>query len=96
MSDQPVRDSHLRSALKALSWRFVATFTTIVITFIVTGRIDAAITVGSVEFVAKFLIYYGHERAWALVPPDLWRRRGAPAGPPPAPAATLPETPPAP
>ena len=27
-----------------------------------------AITIGSIEFVAKFFIYYMHERAWQLVP----------------------------
>jgi uncharacterized membrane protein len=61
-------ESHLRSILKALSWRFVATFSTIVIAWFFTGEIDTALKVGAVEFVLKFLIYYLHERAWQLVP----------------------------
>ena len=61
-------DSHLRSLGKAFSWRIVATLTTATITFFVTGELDTAVTVGSIEFVLKFLIYYLHERAWALVP----------------------------
>ncbi|MBL6691858.1 MAG: DUF2061 domain-containing protein [Pseudomonadales bacterium] len=62
------RESHLRSLLKALSWRIVATTTTGIIAFFITGDVMAAITIGSIEFVAKFFIYYAHERAWQLVP----------------------------
>ncbi|MGV0033885.1 MAG: DUF2061 domain-containing protein [Candidatus Azotimanducaceae bacterium WSBS_2022_MAG_OTU7] len=62
------RESHLRSFLKALSWRVVATTTTAIIAWFITGDIATAITIGSIEFVAKFFIYYGHERAWQRVP----------------------------
>ena len=58
------RESHLRSFLKALSWRVVATTTTAIIAWFITGDISTAIAIGSIEFVAKFFIYYGHERAW--------------------------------
>ena len=62
------RESHLRSLLKAFSWRVVATTTTAIIAYIVTGEIEAAVMIGSIEFFAKFFIYYGHERVWQLVP----------------------------
>ena len=62
------RESHIRSLLKALSWRIVATTTTGIIAYFITGDVMAAITIGSIEFVAKFFIYYGHERAWQFVP----------------------------
>ena len=39
-------ESHLRSILKALSWRFVATFTTIMIAWFFTGEVDTALKVG--------------------------------------------------
>ena len=61
-------DSHLRSLSKALSWRVVATLTTGIIAYFVTGDVEAAVLIGGVEFVLKFLIYYLHERAWQLVP----------------------------
>ena len=61
-------DSHLRSLSKALSWRVVATLTTGIIAYFVTGDFEAAVLIGGVEFVLKFLIYYLHERAWQLVP----------------------------
>ena len=62
------RESHLRSLLKALSWRIVATTTTAIIAYIITGEIGTAIMIGGIEFLAKFFIYYMHERAWQLVP----------------------------
>ena len=79
MSEQsaalPEQDSRLRSLAKALSWRVVAT-TTAVIAFFVTGRLETALLIGrvtalligSVEFVMKFVIFYGHEKAWQLMP----------------------------
>ncbi len=63
-----VRDSHIRSLAKAFSWRIVATLTTSIIAWIVTGQLETAVVIGSIEFVLKFLIYYLHERAWQLVP----------------------------
>ena len=66
--DSPYRESHVRSILKALSWRIVATLTTGIIAYFITGEIDTAVAIGSIEFVLKFGIYYVHERAWQLVP----------------------------
>jgi uncharacterized membrane protein len=57
-------DSRTRSLAKALSWRFTATLTTALIAYIVTGELDTAVMIGGVEFILKFIIYYGHERAW--------------------------------
>jgi len=69
------RESHFRSFLKALSWRVLATTTTAVITWFITGDIAIAIAIGSIEFIAKFFIYYGHERMWQLVPRGTTRDR---------------------
>ncbi len=63
-----LKESHLRSLLKAMSWRILATLTTVLIAYFITGEIDIAIMIGSIEFVLKFLIYYLHERAWQLLP----------------------------
>ncbi|MBL4621314.1 MAG: DUF2061 domain-containing protein [Immundisolibacteraceae bacterium] len=62
------RESPLRSLLKALSWRIVATTTTALIAYFITGDITLALSIGGIEFVLKFFIYYAHERAWQLVP----------------------------
>ncbi|MEL0081813.1 MAG: DUF2061 domain-containing protein [Gammaproteobacteria bacterium] len=67
------RESPLRSLLKAFSWRIVATTTTALIAFFITGDVATALSIGSIEFVLKFFIYYLHERAWQLVPRGTFR-----------------------
>ena len=62
------RESRLRSLLKALSWRILATLTTGLIAYLITGEVDTAIMIGSIEFVLKFFIYYMHDRLWQLIP----------------------------
>ena len=62
------RESRLRSLLKAVTWRVVATATTALIALGVTGEIAVALAIGGIEFVLKFVIYYLHERAWQMVP----------------------------
>ena len=54
--------------MKGLTWRLLATTTTIVVAYIITGETEVAITIGAIEFVAKLVVYYVHERAWQQVP----------------------------
>jgi uncharacterized membrane protein len=68
MTNYVPKETRARSLLKALSWRIVATVTTAIIAYVITGEIDTAVAIGSIEFVLKFFIYYAHERAWQLVP----------------------------
>ncbi len=78
---EPLKESHLRSLLKAFSWRIVATLTTGLIAYFITGEIDTAVMIGSIEFVLKFGIYYLHERAWQLVPRGTVRKLVHPSRP---------------
>jgi len=57
-------ESKGRSAAKTISWRTLATLTTAVIVYILTGELVLAIAVGSIEVVAKIIIYFFHERVW--------------------------------
>ena len=61
-------ESHLRSILKGLTWRVVATSTIIAIAYFTTGDVSLAFQIGAIEFLVKLLLYYLHERAWQLVP----------------------------
>ncbi len=63
-----VRESHLRSVLKGLTWRILATVVTVVIAYFVTGMVAVAFQIGAVEVVVKIVVYYAHERAWQLIP----------------------------
>ncbi len=56
--------SRKRHAIKAITWRTVATSTTVIIAWWVTGDLTVGIEVGTVEFFAKLLLYYLHERFW--------------------------------
>ena len=56
--------SRKRHAIKAVTWRMVATSATVVIAWWVTGDLNVGIEVGAVEFFAKLLLYYLHERFW--------------------------------
>ena len=62
-----ISDSKKKSLLKATSWRITATVTTTCIAFGITGNIGSALSIGSIEFFLKFVIYYYHERAWTKV-----------------------------
>lgn len=63
-----MKESRLRSVLKAFSWRIVATSTLIGIAYFTTGDISLALEMGFIEFFLKFLLYYMHERAWQMAP----------------------------
>lgn len=52
---------------KTITWRIVATLTTILISFAVTGSLAIGATIGGIEAVAKMVLYYGHERTWARI-----------------------------
>lgn len=59
-----MKESKRRSLAKVISWRFTATMTTIIISFIITGNTDFAVKIGVIEVVAKIALQYFHERMW--------------------------------
>ena len=44
-----MKESKRRSLAKVISWRFTATMTTIIISFIITGNTDFAVKIGVIE-----------------------------------------------
>ncbi|MBD3259844.1 DUF2061 domain-containing protein [Candidatus Woesearchaeota archaeon] len=59
-----MHETRARSIVKGISWRTVATLTTMFLVLIFTGKIYLAAGIGAFEVVSKLLIYYVHERAW--------------------------------
>lgn len=59
-----VAKEHAKSAVKAVTWRIIGTLDTIVISYLVTGQVKLALSIGGVETLSKILLYYLHERAW--------------------------------
>ena len=62
------KESRLRSFLKGLTWRVLATSTIILIAWMTTGDISIAIEIGIIEFFVKLFLFYLHERAWQKIP----------------------------
>lgn len=60
-------DSNLKSLLKTISWRILGTLDTMVISYLITGNLTTAFSIGSVEVFTKMILYYFHERVWASV-----------------------------
>ena len=50
--------------LKTLSWRIIATLTSIIIAFLITGSIEVGVTIGLIETILKSLLYFIHEKYW--------------------------------
>lgn len=49
---------------KTITWRLLATLTTIILAWLVSGDYTIGLKVGFLEFFVKMLLYYFHERIW--------------------------------
>ena len=65
-----MKESHIRSLVKGVSWRIIGTTDTIIIATVImfldhtTDYFQKALTIGAIEFCTKILLYYLHERVW--------------------------------
>jgi len=59
-----VKENVKRSLLKTLSWRFIGTLDTILISWAITGALSLAFSIGFIELVTKMILYFFHERIW--------------------------------
>ncbi len=62
-----MHETHTRSIVKGVTWRFVASVTTMIVVFVVTGDLSLVLSVGLVDISLKVLFYYLHERFWGRV-----------------------------
>lgn len=60
-------ESRRRSIVKSLSWRFIATFITSFVAYLVTGELRFAIEIGLLDTSIKLFAYYAHERTWLRI-----------------------------
>ena len=80
-----VKDSPYRSLFKAISWRFIASGATFIISFTIFTQatetafkdiIGAVSLITAVDIIAKLILYYLHERLWTnIVWGKYWRRQ---------------------
>ncbi|OHB67843.1 MAG: hypothetical protein A2Y77_10410 [Planctomycetes bacterium RBG_13_62_9] len=57
-------ETHVRSILKAVTWRVGGTIVTCVVAWLVTGSPGLAAKIGVVDTLIKIVAFYGHERLW--------------------------------
>lgn len=58
------RSNQKISIYKTISWRIIGTIDTMIISYILTGKIDVALSIGGIEVISKMVLYYIHERTW--------------------------------
>jgi len=59
--------SSRRSGAKAVTWRVIATATTMFLVYVFTGELDLSLGVGVFDVLLKLVFYFLHERAWNRV-----------------------------
>jgi uncharacterized membrane protein len=57
-------EKHARTIFKTLSWRILASSTTLLLVYFFTENVVISASVCIIEIVVKTLIYYIHERIW--------------------------------
>jgi uncharacterized membrane protein len=57
-------ESLKRSVAKAISWRIWASSETILISYLLTGSLKLAASIGVVDALVKIFTYFVHERFW--------------------------------
>jgi uncharacterized membrane protein len=60
-------ESHPRSLVKAISWRFVGSLDTFALSLFFTHSFVFAGSIASTETVTKIILYYFHERMWTSI-----------------------------
>ena len=62
-----LKETHARTIAKSISWRVIATLTTMSIVYVFTKKPLLALEIGFFEVTSKMLFYYLHERGWGKV-----------------------------
>ncbi|SVD38992.1 uncharacterized protein METZ01_LOCUS391846, partial [marine metagenome] len=57
-------DSQKRTIVKTLLWRFIASGTTVVVVFMLSGNIALGLTAAAIGIPLKLFMYYFYERFW--------------------------------
>lgn len=67
LDSRSLQEKPERSIVKSITWRIVGTADTVIISWIVTGALTLAFSIGFVELLSKMLLYFVHERVWNKV-----------------------------
>lgn len=62
-----MKDLRIRSVFKALTWRGIATGTTMTLVYLGTGDVELMAHIGVADVIIKLFFYFVHERAWGRI-----------------------------
>ncbi len=60
-------ESSARSIIKSITWRIIGTADTVLISWLITGTLTIAFSIGAIELFSKMLLYFAHERVWNTI-----------------------------
>lgn len=63
-SEDKKSEKPIRSVAKAVSWRVIGTLDTLLISYLLTGKVAIAASIASIDFITKMFLYFFHERIW--------------------------------
>jgi len=53
-----------RHIAKTVTWRFIGTIDTMVLSWFISGDLTVGLKIGGFELISKLVLYYFHERLW--------------------------------
>jgi uncharacterized membrane protein len=53
-----------RHLAKTVSWRFIGTLDTMVLSWFISGDLSVGLKIGGFELISKMVLYYFHEQLW--------------------------------
>lgn len=59
-----MKEKPYRSVVKSISWRAIGTIDTVLISYLITGKMAFALSIGGIELFTKMFLYFLHERTW--------------------------------
>jgi len=59
-----MKESNIRSIIKSISWRIIGSVDTIIISYLISGNLNIAFSIGAIELITKMVLYFFHERFW--------------------------------
>ena len=62
-----MQETHARSIIKGLTWRLIASTTTVILVYIFTRSFTLSAEIGALDISLKLLFYYLHERGWNML-----------------------------
>lgn len=68
-----MKEGHLRSIIKGMTWRVIGTADTLMLSYLFTGSIGDASKIAGTELFTKVFLYYLHERVWMKL--NFWRKQ---------------------